>query len=227
MNPISAVRPGGVARAARAGSAGGVRAGLARYRSAADLPARLPRAAGAGAEPADLGRLELTDDPAAQAVDADRPDAHPDETLDRRPDRAEHAAELALPALGQRRAVPDEVGRRIGAQQLAQPLGLDGRHRAEGAERREALVQGDPGSQRVGLLVVERRAKPDRVFALDAVARVQHLVRPVPIVGEEQQALGILVEPTDRIEPRAVGHERGRDAFDHGPSRRGGRGSST
>ena len=154
------------------------------------------------------------------------PDAHADEALDRRPDRAEHPPELALPALGQGRPVPDEVRRGSGAQQLAQTLRLDGGHRSEGAERRQALVERDPGSQSVGLVVVERRAEPERVLALDAVARVQHPVRPVAVVREQQEALRILVEAADRVEPRAVGHERGRDESRGRSARRGGRGSS-
>ena len=56
----------------------------------------------------------------------------------------------------------------------------------------------------------------ERVLALDAVARVEDAVGPAAVVGQHEQALGVLVEPADRIQPGAVGDERGRDEVEDG-----------
>jgi hypothetical protein len=46
------------------------------------------------------------------------------------------------------------------------------------------------------------------VDARDGVARVGQPVRELAVVREEQQALGVVVQPADRVEPRAqVGYE--------------------
>ena len=48
----------------------------------------------------------------------------------------------------------------------------------------------------------QRRAQADRVLALDAVARMEDAIGPRAVVGQDEQALRVLVEPADRVEPR-------------------------
>ena len=55
------------------------------------------------------------------------------------------------------------------------------------------------------LLRGQRRAQPDRVFALDAVARMEDAVGPGAVVGQDEQALRVLVEAPDRVEPAPSG----------------------
>ena len=136
---------------------------------------------------------------------------------DRRADGAEHPPQLALPALGQRRPVPGQVGRRRRSQQLraaARP-----RPRSSAAGRRAWRGPRRAGSRPAAPSTwspSSGAASADRVLALDAVARMEHAVGPVAVVGQQQQPLRVLVEPADRVEPRAVGHERGRDEVEDG-----------
>jgi hypothetical protein len=67
----------------------------------------------------------------------------PDQPLDRCADGPEHAPELALPALGEHGAIPDERPRRRRDQGL-QPAGLDLARLAQAGERREPLVRDTP-----------------------------------------------------------------------------------
>ena len=73
-----------------------------------------------------------------------------------------------------------------------------------------------PGLERRDLLAGQRRPQADRVLALDAVARMEHPVGPRAVVGQDEQALGVLVEPADRVEPAALGEQRGRDHVEDG-----------
>ena len=77
-------------------------------------------------------------------------------------------------------------------------------------------------------LVADRAAarSAERVLALDAEPRVEHPLGPAAVVRQDQQALAVLVEPADRVEARAVGHERRRDEVEDGRRRRGGPASS-
>ena len=75
---------------------------------------------------------------------------------------------------------------------------------------------GMPRSSAASWSRVERRGDPDRVLALDAVARMEHPLRPRPVVGKHQQPLGVLVQPPDRVEARALRDERRRDEVDDG-----------
>ena len=63
---------------------------------------------------------------------------------------------------------------------------------------------------------VERLPQRERVLALDAEPRVEHALGPVAVVGEQEQALRVLVEAADRVEAGAVGHEGGRDELEDG-----------
>ena len=101
-----------------------------------------------------------------------------------------------------------------GARRAAAP-----RPRSSGAARELRLPSSSsiPGA---GRRPARARAapQPERVFALDAVARMEDALGPAAVVGQDQQALGVLVEPPDRVQPRAVGDERGRDEVEDGRS---------
>ena len=56
----------------------------------------------------------------------------------------------------------------------------------------------------------------DRVLALDAESRMEDALRPVAVVREQEQALRVQVEAADRVEPRPVGREGGRDEIEDG-----------
>ena len=113
---------------------GGLRAAGAPRGRGRGCPPPVAARARPGTEAADLGRLERADDPAAQAVDADGADPDANEPLDRRADRTEHPAQLALPALGQGRAVPGRAPAAARSQQLGQAL--EPRWRSSAAGRR-------------------------------------------------------------------------------------------
>ena len=67
------------------------------------------------------------------------------------------------------------------------------------AETRVLAVDADAFEQLGFRLGVERAQHPHRIFALDAEARVHQLVGELARVGEQQQAFGVQVEPTDRL----------------------------
>ena len=64
---------------------------------------------------------------------------------------------------------------------------------------------------------VESRPQRERVLALDAIARVEESFGPRAVVGQDEQSLGVLVEAPDRVQPRTLRDERGRDEIEHGP----------
>ena len=71
----------------------------------------------------------------------------------------------------------------------------------------------DAVEQLCARLVVERAEHAHRVLALDAETRMHQLVRQVARVREQQQALGVDVEATDRL-PLAL--LQARQAAEHG-----------
>ena len=183
-----------------------------------DTGGGIPRPAGTAREAAHLGRLEVARPAAPQAVDPDRPDPDADEAVDRGADRGEHPAELAFPALAQGRSVPGQRRwRRI--EQAAELVDLHLGHRPQVEERRQALVDGDPGVEGAPLLRVERNGQPDRVLALDAEPGMEHPLRPRPVVREDQQPFRVQVEPADGVQPGPVRHERGRQEVEDGGRR--------
>src|SRR3954447_17923456 len=110
------MRPGSVTAVAlrhergdahRAGTSSAACRSLAR--SCGGLARSGPARAGACTEPADLGPVKSPGAAALELIEADGADPHPDESIDRRTDGAEHPTQLAFPALGQDRAVPDKL----------------------------------------------------------------------------------------------------------------------
>ena len=46
---------------------------------------------------------------------------------------------------------------------------------------------------------------------------MQDALGPLAVVGQEQETLRVEVEAADRVEPGALGHERGRQEVEDGP----------
>ena len=101
-------------------------------------------------------------------------------------------------------------GSGAGRSSAAEAFDLGVGHRSQPAERGEPFLDGDARLEGLDLLAVEPAAQADGVLAFHAVSRVQDALRPLPVVGEDQQALGIEVQAADRVQPRALGHQRGR-----------------
>ena len=74
---------------------------------------------------------------------------------------------------------------------------------------REPLVEPDPGPERRRWAALERLGEADGVLALDPEARMEDPLGPVAVVGEQDQPLGVAVEPADRVEPAGAAPERG------------------
>ena len=114
-----------------------------------------PRPAGAGCDAgrqgSNLGTLQRAGTSGLEVAEADRADADPDEPRDRRVDRAEHPPKLALPALGERRAVPASAGSGGGSMRAASwRVSVRGR----GAQR---LREASPGPRRGGCPALSAR----------------------------------------------------------------------
>ena len=90
--------------------------------------------------------------------------------------------------------------------------------RSEAGERGRDLRRARcPPLSPLDLLGGQGAAEADRVLAFDAVARMQDALGPATVVGQDEEALGVLVEPADRVEPGALGNERGRQQLEDGP----------
>ena len=105
------------------------------------------------------------------------------------PDRLAHAAHLAVAALVDRDA---------------QEAGVEQR---DLGRRGEAVVELDALAQAAERAAVRLALDLDEVLLVDAEARVREAVGEVAVVGEQQQALGVGVEPADREHPGLGGHQ--------------------
>ena len=85
-------------------------------------------------------------------------------------------------------------------------------HDVEGARR--AIVEDEAPAPAREIVRADVALDERLVHPRDAVPRVQQAVRERAIVGQEQRSFDVGVEPSDRIEPDAVGDEIG----DDGPS---------
>ena len=135
----------------------------------------------------DLLRCERAPFAGAQVAEHQRGDTDADESLDTEADGRAHAADLSLPAGAQ-----DDVYATSSARALRDRHALG---------TGDALLESDAAPQ-----LLERRGRDlahdrDVVFTLVAVARMQHVLGPFAIVRQEQQAFGIRVEASDRIQP--------------------------
>ena len=111
--------------------------------------------------------------------------ANPDQPAHRQPDGVEELAHLAIATLGDDDAIP-----------LVEPFAAAVDDRLEGGA---LAVDLDPFEQLGARVVVEMAHDAHRVLALDAEARVHQLVGETARGREEQQALGVDVEPSDRL----------------------------
>jgi hypothetical protein len=130
----------------------------------------------------------MTPPPLGEVTEHDR--AHPDPTQpdDRVSHRPQHQPDLALLALnhGNRQA---SVSLKI----------ID----VSDARRRGVVPPGKLHTRAQPVQVGRRRFTPHDhvVFLLDLVARMGDHIRPAAVVAEEQQATGVLVEPSDGHRP--------------------------
>ncbi|CUJ49428.1 Uncharacterised protein [Achromobacter xylosoxidans] len=107
-----------------------------------------------------------------------------DQPADRYANRLEHAAHFAIAAFLQRHPVPTVAA--VATQVI------------ERAKSGHAVFQLDAIDQRLTLRVVHLAQHTHGVFTLGAVTRVHDAVGHVARRGEDQQTLGIQIEPADR-----------------------------
>ena len=136
---------------------------------------------------------ELSPRSGLQPAVRDRADAHAHQPAHRMADRVAHPAHLAVASFVDRDA--QQVRRRQ----------RDLRRRGDAVLERDALAEhahrrGRGSSRDLG-----------QVLLLDPERRMGEPMREVAVVREEQQPLGVGVEPTDREHPRLGGHEVGDD----------------
>ncbi len=123
-----------------------------------------------------------------QVAELERTEAHADQAVDLKAQRGEHVLDLAVLALAQAEDQPD-----IGAL-LALQLRVDGP--VADAIDLDALLEG------LELGLGDRAEGPHAVPAQPAGCRqLQHALQPA-IIGEQQQALGVDVEPADGDDAR-------------------------
>src|SRR3990172_3572690 len=150
------------------------------------LPAGLPGRGCARAQAPDLRRGQFSNLAAAQIVDSQRADPDAYQPLDGRTHRSEHPAQLALPALPERAPIPGQTtGRRD--QELLQAARLGERCRPEAFDEGDPLLQLDALLQVTPLIHGQRRTHADGVLPVNAVAWVEHAIRPVAVIREEQE----------------------------------------
>src|SRR5690606_10694904 len=141
----------------------------------------------------DLLGGELPPLPRAEPGVPQRADPGPHQPPDRVPDRGAHAAHLAVaPLVDDDPQHPRREQRRL-------------RGRRDAVLQLHALAQ--PPQRPSPRVALDLR----HVLLLDAEARVGEPVREGPVVGEQQEALGVAVEAADRVHPGLGRHE-----LDHG-----------
>ena len=155
------------------------------------LPGRLRAPPRPLAQPLDLGRRASRRCCARpQPAEPQRAEATRCERAHRMADRRAHALDLALAPLVDASARARRA--RAGAP----------------ARARSAVVELDPVAQRAQRALARRAAGDLRaVGARHLVARMGQAVRQLAVVGQQDQAGGVGVEPADRVQARAVGHE--------------------
>ena len=89
-----------------------------------------------------------------------------------------------------------------GVDELDQASRLDVGLRPELQDARDAFLELDAGAKGRGDVAAQLVADAHRVLALDAVAGMEHRLRPGAVVGQQEQALGVAVEPADRVDAR-------------------------
>ena len=142
----------------------------------------------------------------------DGAESHALESDDRVTDGIAHVPNLPCPPLVQR----DRDQRLILARAQA---GVDDAH---DGRRRPAARDHDAAAQPIELALVGHAPQARMVLALDFVARVEQARREFPVVGEQEQTLRVVVEPSNGIDVLAhLGEqvEHGRPALGILPGR--------
>ena len=135
-------------------------------------------------------RAHLLDLALGQFAELKRAERHADQARDREAEIAEHVAHLAVLALADRKGEPDVRALH------AIESGFDGAV-ADAAD-------GDAGAQGVELLLRHRAMRAHAIAAQPAGCRQFEYARERAVVGQEQQAFGVEVEPADADEARQV-----------------------
>src|SRR5262245_13231957 len=128
--------------------------------------------------------VELPQLAGPQPPEPDRPDPNAHQPSHRKADRVEHPAHLALATLDHYQPDP------------AAALGAAGRTRLD--RPGDPVLQLDPPLQSRELTVRGRAVDLGQVLLLDLEPRVREPVRELAVVGQQQEALGVPVEPPDR-----------------------------
>src|SRR3954454_8939226 len=143
------------------------------------------------AELLDLRRGQRAMAAELQRAQTQRPEGHALERTDGMADGLEHALDLALAAFADRQL--DVVG-------------ADPPHQCRCGD---AVLELDAVAQGAHRRLVDRRVRdPRAVGARDLELRVRELVREVAVVGQQDQAGRVVVEPSDRVQALFTGHER-------------------
>ena len=148
------------------------------------------------AEPRDLPRGERTPLAWTAPAEVDRPERHASQQDDAVAQGVAVALHLVLPPFTER-----ERKARRGPRPAPQKL-----HRERHGR---PVVEHDPAAPVRKVASVHAPRDVGLVDTRHRVARMQQVLRERAVVGEEQRALHVGVEPPDRIEARVAGHEVG------------------
>ena len=142
-------------------------------------------------------RLDFLHRAVGQFAQLERPERDADQPVHLQPERFEHLAHLAVLALADGEGEPD-----IGAL-FAVERGLD-RPVAHAVER-------DAAAQPVERLLRDAAERAHAVAAQPGGRRQFEHARQPAVIGEQQQPLGVEVEPADADQPRQVLRQRAED----------------
>src|SRR5580693_8552463 len=132
-----------------------------------------------------------------ERAEPDRADVGADQPADRVPGRGQHPAHYVLSAL-----VQGDLHQRAGARPVdhAEPVG-----------RGDPVVELDAGRKAAPEVLRHRTGHVGQVGLGDLEAGVGEPVRQLTVVGEQHQALGVVVQPADMEEPLGLVAEEVRD----------------
>jgi hypothetical protein len=121
---------------------------------------------------------------------ADRTDSDPPQPRDRVADRIAHGPDLTVASF-----VDDER-----QQGLRSALRLDHFCDFHAGGRRAPSFERDPARQPIEIVRVGNSLHPHLVLALDAVTWVRQVCCQLAVAGEQEQSLGVVIEPPDRVD---------------------------
>src|SRR5262245_61016536 len=137
---------------------------------------------------AQSARLHLLDRAHRELAELEWPERQADQAVDRKPEVPEHVSHLAVLALADRKGEPD----------IAPLDAIDrGLHRTVAD-----AVDGDARAQAVELGLRHAAVGAHAIAAQPAGRRQFERAREPAVVGEEEQPLGVEVEPADADQPR-------------------------